>query len=88
MAPFHGGTVEALGKRGSSLHNRLSTKAMRKRKKNSPGWYIRSVLLDGNIELIFITQSDYANDACFQPLVIAIDECTHTEIDNLNILGA
>ena len=89
MAPFNARTVEGLGKRGSPLQNRLSTKAIKKsRKRNPPGWYIRSVFLAGNIELIFITQSNYTNDAYFQPLVIAIRDGTHNEIENLNVLGA
>jgi hypothetical protein len=40
--------------------------------KRLPGWYLRSMLLDGGVEAIFITTSNFAEDAYFDPLVKAI----------------
>jgi hypothetical protein len=34
-----------------------------------PGWYLRSILLDGGLELIFVTLSTFTNDAFLFPLI-------------------
>jgi hypothetical protein len=40
--------------------------------KSLTGWYLRSILLDGGVELIMITTSSFQDDAYFNPLPVAI----------------
>ena len=88
MAPFNGAAVKEVAKRSSPLKNRLSVKDIKSQKKRyPPGWYVRSILLDGNMEIIYITQGDLINDAYYQPLVIAIGNDSDASIDGLNLLG-
>ena len=88
MAPINGASVKELAKRSSPLKNRLSFKDIKNhRKKYPPGWYLRSILLDGNMELIYITLGDLINDAHYQPLIIAITNDSDPSIEGLNILG-
>ncbi len=74
--------------RTTPIKNRRAKKDIQKIKKLPNGWYLYSVLLQGNIELVFILTSDRVNDAYFQNLITAIQDQSDDSIDQLSFLGA
>jgi hypothetical protein len=57
--------------------------------KGLPGWYLRSCLLDGGIEGIFITTASMTEDAYYDPLVKALLEPEgQGDIKSIGLLGA
>ena len=80
---------EAAGvaKRSSPIKGRLSKKQIKSMKKKPAGWYITSAILNGMLEIIFITFGDRRNDAYFHNLVIAVQDSTDDTINALDLLG-
>lgn len=74
---------------GSPPSGRKSKAEILKTKGTLAGWYLKSALLQGGIELITITTQTMADDAFFQNLVNRINEGHEEEsIDKIGLLGA
>ena len=76
-----------LSKRSTPIKNRRTVKDMKKNIKKAAGWYITSALLNGLMEIIFITMADKRNDAYFQPLVNKINSNDDDPVNGLDIIG-
>ena len=77
-------------KRGSPA-GRKSKKQV-KQTKLAPGWYLRSCLLQGNIEVIFITTSSLVDDAYYNTIVTKLSNPGDGEdaspITDIGLMGA
>jgi hypothetical protein len=74
---------------GSPPNGRKSKADILKSKGSVPGWYLRSALLQGGLELIVITTQTMVDDAFFQNLIKKIDEGNDEgPIAQLGFLGA
>ena len=80
--------VPAFAKRSSPIKGRLSKKQIKRMMKKAPGWYITSAIVNGMLELIFITFADRRNDAYFHNLVQAVQDSTDDSINALDLLGS
>ena len=74
---------------GSPPNGRKSKDDIMKTKASAPGWYLRSALLQGGLELITTTTQTMVDDAFFHNLITRINEGDdHEPIDNLGLIGA
>jgi hypothetical protein len=54
-----------------------------------PGWYLRSVLLDGGLELIFMTNQTFTTDAFIHPLVEHLNKAEEASpLKQVGLMGA
>lgn len=54
-----------------------------------PGWYLRSILLDGGLELILVTTSTFTNDAFINPLITELDKGeADSPLRQIGLMGA
>jgi hypothetical protein len=72
---------------------RKSKDQIKRAPKSISGWYLRSILLDGGVECIFITTSSLVEDAFTNQLIVALNnndpEPSHDEpILTIGLLGA
>lgn len=74
--------------RGSPVKGRKSKSEIRKKKKRLPfGWYIRSALVQGNFDVIFILRNDEVNDGyCHKTINDALKADLEPFVD-LGVLG-
>jgi hypothetical protein len=92
--PPNGGSPEKQNKGikpplGSPPNGRRSKADILKSKGSAPGWYLRSALLQGGLELIIITTQTMVDDAFFQNLITKINEGDDSgPIGQLGFLGA
>jgi hypothetical protein len=73
--------------RSSPLKGRKS-KGDIKQTKQAPGWYLRSRLTEGNLELIEITNGSYTTDAYFQQLIETLSSDEHDPVKDIGLMGA
>jgi hypothetical protein len=54
-----------------------------------PGWYLRSILLDGGLELVFVTTSTFTTDAFINPLIVELDKGeAESPLRQIGLMGA
>ena len=79
---------DSVAKRSSPIKGRLSKKQIKSMRKKPHGWYITSGLLNGMLEIFFVTFADRRNDAYFHNLVQAVQDSSDDTINALDILGS
>lgn len=73
---------------GSPPSGRKSKADILKSKANAKGWYLRSALLQGGLEIIMVTNHNMTDDGYFQPIITKLNEGSDTEsICQLGLLG-
>ena len=76
-------------KPASSPSKRKSKSDILKNKGKAVGWYLRSVLLEGNLELTTITTQTGQDDGYFQPLVKKLEEGDGNDgVEKIGLIGA
>lgn len=57
--------------------------------KQMPGWYLRSCLLDGGVDMVLITTGSFVEDAYFHNLVLALESGTDgSDLHSIGLIGA
>lgn len=84
-----GGNVKPMSK-WTPPKGRKSKSDIKPASNGSPGWYLRSCLLHGGIEAIFITTAALTEDAYYNPILVALGDPAGgmEDIKSIGLMGA